>query len=377
MVRMPVMHSPAPIAAVLAAAVLSLCLAVAPAAADTTIAFDGTTVTISGDDGDSYIFDTAFDDPFDSQFDPANPVFVAQTGSLAAGPGCEQRAAQLVACPGAGSATAATVSLGGGNDFFAWSSTTVPLTIDGGDGNDELLGGRGDDTIGGGAGNDTIVGYGGDDTLDGGAGNDTMTGSNGDDRLVGGSGTDTLNGDGEEDPSVTKKPGNDRIDAKDGARDTVQCEGGRDTLSVDKSDVVAGCSGAANGGDSAGSASAGGLRVTVRRTTFPTAGAFARGMRLRFTVRTTLPCNAAAALTVTRAEARRLRYRRSLTITRTSRIVRPGTPVTMSIRGSAGFRKALRAKAARRRAATLALRVRCSPGVGRAATVRLAVKLRR
>ena len=48
------------------------------------------------------------------------------------------------------------------------------LTLDGGDGDDVLLGGAGDDTLLGGAGDDVLIGGPGNDTLDGGPGNNVV-----------------------------------------------------------------------------------------------------------------------------------------------------------------------------------------------------------
>lgn len=64
--------------------------------------------------------------------------------------------------------TSIAVSLGGGNDSFAVAATgqfnDIPLTVDGGEGNDML---RGSD------GNDVLIGDSGDDDIDGGRGADT------------------------------------------------------------------------------------------------------------------------------------------------------------------------------------------------------------
>ena len=74
---------------------------------------------------------------------------------------------------------------GGGNDSIIGSSTANTIwgsegndTLDGGSGNDSLTGGEGDDSILGGDGNDVILdaGYsGGYDNVDGGSGSDTIT----------------------------------------------------------------------------------------------------------------------------------------------------------------------------------------------------------
>lgn len=64
--------------------------------------------------------------------------------------------------------------------------------IYGGDGNDLLYSGTGNDLLDGEAGNDKIVGQGGNNTLRGGAGNDTIEAGNGGDLMQGGDGDDLL-----------------------------------------------------------------------------------------------------------------------------------------------------------------------------------------
>jgi Ca2+-binding RTX toxin-like protein len=92
---------------------------------------------------------------------------------------------------------------GGDDRIQVASSFTQRMEIDGGDGNDVLIGGGGLNTIWGGAGDDLIIGgptqneiHGGagKDTLVGGAGSDSMFGEDGNDNLIGGPGTDFLYG---------------------------------------------------------------------------------------------------------------------------------------------------------------------------------------
>lgn len=105
----------------------------------------------------------------------------------------------------------ASISGSDGNDLLAASGEVAHL-IDGGAGNDTIVGQKGNDTLIGGdghdfilgstgtdllmgdAGNDTLDGGTGDDTLIGGIGNDKLIGSDGNDHLIGGAGTDTLVG---------------------------------------------------------------------------------------------------------------------------------------------------------------------------------------
>src|SRR5207253_6654138 len=70
-----------------------------------------------------------------------------------------------------------TVNALAGDDVVQASGLAVgaiPLTADGGDGDDVLIGGAGNDTLLGGDGDDVLIGGGGQDVLDGGAGNNIL-----------------------------------------------------------------------------------------------------------------------------------------------------------------------------------------------------------
>ena len=89
------------------------------------------------------------------------------------------------------------LSIDGGadNDNVTFDETNGPIgpaVIEGGEGNDTLIGGSGNDAINGGAGNDTILGKGGLDTLHGGEGNDVLTGGDADDQAFGDGGDDRM-----------------------------------------------------------------------------------------------------------------------------------------------------------------------------------------
>lgn len=109
--------------------------------------------------------------------------------------------------------------------------------IDGGDDNDTLNGGVGDDAIFGGQGFDRLYGGEHNDDLDGGTGDDYVYGGNGTDTLVGGAGIDRLYGDagddvidgGTEADTVYAGDGADQLSGGDGA-DKLTAEAGEDLL---------------------------------------------------------------------------------------------------------------------------------------------------
>lgn len=87
-----------------------------------------------------------------------------------------------------------TISGGAGDDVI--TAGCANNTIDAGSGNDFVYGGSGNDTILGGDGNDVVDGAGGIDIIDGGSGNDAIYGGDGSDILRGGDGNDCLYGEG-------------------------------------------------------------------------------------------------------------------------------------------------------------------------------------
>jgi uncharacterized delta-60 repeat protein len=154
------------------------------------------------------------------------------------------------------SSAVATIEIlaGGGNDLVDSTSLAArmtgdvdfPVTIDGGAGDDVLLGHQGRDRITGASGNDRIFGAGGDDWLsgnaqtdkaNGGDGNDSIFGNGGSDRLEGGAGNDTIFGGDQPDgiggddgnDSLSGEGGHDRINGGAGA-DFMSGGGGNDTF---------------------------------------------------------------------------------------------------------------------------------------------------
>lgn len=124
-----------------------------------------------------------------------------------------------------------------GNDTLDSSNTETPIDSDGGDGNDLLVGGSGNDFFLGNAGDDTLVGGDGNDTLRGNAGNDSILGGNGSDVIRGDDGNDTIIGRPGSD-SIAGDAGNDLIIWNNGdGSDFIEGGEGTDTVQVNGNPV--------------------------------------------------------------------------------------------------------------------------------------------
>jgi uncharacterized delta-60 repeat protein len=185
--------------------------------------------------------------------------------------------------PLAGATALAVNGLAGNDRLEVAAALKLPATIDGGAGNDRLLGGGGNDTLLGGEGSDVLDGRGGadqfrggggTDTADytlrknpvtvgigtsaddgekgegdnvftdvenvwGGRGNDVLRGSSANNRLVGGGGDDIIYGRGGKD-TLLGGSGNDQFFARDSDRipDILDGGDGTDRASRDPSDVL-------------------------------------------------------------------------------------------------------------------------------------------
>lgn len=139
-----------------------------------------------------------------STYDELGVVFYDSSGVLTAGPdGCTFQPASSpggvtsVTCPA--KPPAVRVELGDGDDEqYVSLGVRVPITVLGGAGNDDIGTQETAGTLDGGPGNDRVIGDDGDDTLIGGDGNDTIEGKVGSDRVDGGAGDDHISGDGSE-----------------------------------------------------------------------------------------------------------------------------------------------------------------------------------
>jgi Ca2+-binding RTX toxin-like protein len=104
----------------------------------------------------------------------------------------------------------------------------VPVIVDGGAGNDTIVGGAAADILLGGTGNDRIDGNSGDDLIHGGAGDDAISGRSGNDRIYASEGNDSVSA-GSGDDAVYGGDGNDTVHGEDG-NDFIAGEKGNDSL---------------------------------------------------------------------------------------------------------------------------------------------------
>lgn len=100
---------------------------------------------------------------------------------------------------------------GDGDDSIDARDNSRMVVVDGGAGDDHLVGGSAQDLLVGGEGSDRIEGRGGNDTLAGVAGDDHLVGGAGDDRVYGGDGADRIDGNEGHD-FLHGGGGSDRID---------------------------------------------------------------------------------------------------------------------------------------------------------------------
>src|SRR5262245_50559029 len=141
------------------------------------------------------------------------------------------------------------LNMNGGNDSFSATgnlASLISVTVDGGAGNDTILGTNGADTLLGGDGDDFIDGQQGNDSAFLGAGNDTFQWDPGDgsDKVEGGDGTDTMLFNGSAGDEIfeasangararfTRDLGNIVMDLNDVERIDVNALGGTDTVKV-------------------------------------------------------------------------------------------------------------------------------------------------
>jgi Ca2+-binding RTX toxin-like protein len=147
------------------------------------------------------------------------------------GPGCANFDADTVTCADTGF-DRIEADLGAAADaLVVAAAVTLPVIADGGNGEDSLIGGNGDDELGGGLDDDSVSGGGGEDELQGGDDDDIVSGDGGDDLVygfvAGFDPTIAIN----EDDELSGGAGNDTIDPDGGGgEDVVAGEAGNDTI---------------------------------------------------------------------------------------------------------------------------------------------------
>lgn len=130
------------------------------------------------------------------------------------------------------------INTGGGNDSVTVNDLddgAKAVTVNGGAGNDTIIGSTLADLLNGGADNDELTGAAGADTLFGADGDDRLFGGSQGDRLDGGTGADTLSGSGSSD-TLTGGAGDDRIDAGPANDRLIEFAVGNSTLTPDSWD---------------------------------------------------------------------------------------------------------------------------------------------
>jgi Ca2+-binding RTX toxin-like protein len=147
---------------------------------------------------------------------------------LTAGTGCTQENSHSALCNAAG-VTRLDVATASGTDFVQVVNTTVPATLDGGSGTDDLTGGAGGDTLIAGTG--TIA----NDILFGGDGPDELVGSTNANAagttMLGEAGADTLSA-GPSGSFMSGGPGADDINGGDSTNDTADYSGSVNPVTV-------------------------------------------------------------------------------------------------------------------------------------------------
>ena len=137
------------------------------------------------------------------------------------GAGCVSTGRNTAVCNG--QITGATLVGAGGSDRLLATFLEVPVTLDGGDGNDTLVGGGANDLLDGDDGTDTLIGLGGRDEMRGDDDADRMDGGPGGDVADGGTGTDTVDYSSATGPLAIDLDGN-ADDGESGEADRVEAD---------------------------------------------------------------------------------------------------------------------------------------------------------
>lgn len=354
------------------------------ASAATTFEIVNSAIVIIGDDGPSRIVATGGNG--EGEFEDQLPG-----GVVVAGAGCLQLSASAVDCGKADAGGRITAKLGGGNDEYRFVGDPIQV-VDGGPGNDAIETGTNKDELTGGPGDDTLTGGPADDVLDGGDGADTLFGGEGSDTVTGGAGRDAIRGDVGGGTSGSAN-NNDKIFARDGEVDTIDCGGGTDIAQVDAIDVFTGCSnpqdgsgrpvtssgkggnGAAGTGGTTKPATPGAMSVLASLAKRQTTKALAKGKKLRVAVTASPTCTGTVAIELSKGEAKRTKIGTTpLPLGKSAATAfKPGTMTTVTI----GVDRKYRAKVGRQQRLKATVVVFCSDAAGTWYTRKIPVTFKR
>lgn len=366
------------LAALVTVAALAACAPAASAA--TTFEIVNSAIVITGDDGPSRIVATGGNG--EGKFEDQYPGAV-----VVAGAGCTPVGAAGVDCGKADAGGRITAKLGGGDDLWRFAGDALQV-IDGGEGNDDLLTGTNKDELIGGPGNDTLSAGAADDVLDGGPGDDELLGGDGSDTVTGGPGRDKIRGD-----VVSGVAGglnnNDKVFARDGEVDTINCDGGTDVAQVDAFDLFEGCSHpvdaigrpitsdgkGGSGGKTPAKSTPSAMSVIASLTKRQTTKALAKGKKLRVAVTATPTCRGTVALELSKAEAKKHKIGTTpLPLSKSATTAfSPGSVTTMHV----GVDRKYRAKVGRAKKLKATVVVFCSDAAGTWYTRKIPVTLKR
>jgi hypothetical protein len=214
------------------AAVFVAGLLAAPGAFASTLTLSGGTLTYTATSSDATSVDVAFGEPAAGQIEvqTSDPDVITS-----ADPGCASTpsgsATSDFTCTGVTSLVANAPNIGSflnaAGGFGSMPTVAdIPVTLNGGSGQDQLIAGGSTATLNGGAGDDGLIG---------GTGGATLNGGDGDDSLTAGTGPETLSG-GNGDDSITINPGS--------GTDTVSGGAGIDQVQYSDNNFVSGTGGA-------------------------------------------------------------------------------------------------------------------------------------
>jgi hypothetical protein len=150
-----------------------------------------------------------------------------------AGDGCTLLSVNEAVC--GGMVMRIAVTGGDGGDLLGLWDVPVPVTVNGGDGDDLIETGTGADDVDAGPGDDAVASARGDDTVAGGAGGDRLDGGRGSDAIDGGDDADMIGGGPGDDPDLSGGDGSDLVDGGKGD-DELTGGDGDDALVATKGD---------------------------------------------------------------------------------------------------------------------------------------------